>query len=86
VVVECDARLILVPGGSTSELLVRFALEAGTFVRTDRLVEDVWAEDAVNTLRSKIARLRRAFGEIWQVIVWRMEALEADTRRRTDAS
>ena len=51
---------------------MRLALEAGTFVRADRLVEDVWAEDAVNTrrntLQSKIAKLRRAFGDP-QVIV-----------------
>ena len=67
VAVERDGRRVPVPGGKTSELLVRLALEAGTFVRADRLVEDVWAEDAVttrrNTLQSKIAKLRRAFGD-----------------------
>ena len=67
VAVERDGRRIAVPGGKTSELLVRLALEAGTFIRADRLVEDVWAEDAVttrrNTLQSKIAKLRRAFGD-----------------------
>jgi predicted ATPase/DNA-binding SARP family transcriptional activator len=70
--VRRDGEPVPVPGGKTSELLVRLALEAGTFVRADRLVEDVWAEDAVNTrrntLQSKIAKLRRAFGDP-QVIV-----------------
>ncbi len=70
--VRRDGEPVPVPGGKTSELLVRLALEAGTFVRADRLIEDVWAEDAVNTrrntLQSKIAKLRRAFGDP-QVIV-----------------
>ena len=48
------------------KLLVRLALEAGQLVRTDRLVDDLWAAEAVttrrNTLQSKIARLRRALG------------------------
>jgi predicted ATPase/DNA-binding SARP family transcriptional activator len=65
--VRRDGGLVTVPGGKTSELLVRLALEAGVSVRTDRLVEDVWADDAVNTrrntLQSKIAKLRRAFGD-----------------------
>lgn len=64
--VRRDGRPVPVPGGKASELLVRLALEAGRFVRADRLVEDVWDEDAVNTrrntLQSKIAKLRRAFG------------------------
>ena len=66
VAVERDGRRIPVPGGKTSELLARLALEAGTPVRADRLVEDLWAEDAVNTRRntlaSKVAKLRRALG------------------------
>ena len=37
------------------------------FVRADRLVDDLWAADAVktrrNTLQSKVARLRRALGD-----------------------
>ena len=58
---------VSVPGGKTSELLVRLALDAGILVRTDRLLEDLWADDAVrtsrNTLQSKIAKLRRALGD-----------------------
>jgi predicted ATPase/DNA-binding SARP family transcriptional activator len=65
--VRRDGRLVAVPGGKTSELLVRLALEAGVPVRTDRLVEDLWAEAALgtqrNTLQSKVSRLRRAFAD-----------------------
>ena len=67
VAVERDGRRLTVPGGKTSELLVRLAVEAGTFVRTDRLLEDLWADEAVNTrrntLQSKVARLRRSCGD-----------------------
>ncbi|MDX6649447.1 MAG: hypothetical protein QOJ97_1398 [Solirubrobacteraceae bacterium] len=63
--VRRDGRLVPVPGGKTSELLVRLALEAGVSVRADRLVEDLWTASAIttrrNTLQSKISRLRRAF-------------------------
>ncbi|MEO8693404.1 MAG: BTAD domain-containing putative transcriptional regulator [Acidimicrobiales bacterium] len=66
--VRRDGKLLRVPGGKTSELLVRLALEAGVVVRTDRLVDEVWGDEAVttrrNTLQSKIAKLRRAFGEL----------------------
>ena len=65
--VRRDGVALSVPGGKTSELLVRLALEAGRSVRADRLVEDLWAQDAVNTrrntLQSKVARLRRALGD-----------------------
>jgi predicted ATPase/DNA-binding SARP family transcriptional activator len=58
---------VTVPRGKTSELLIRLALDAGTLVRADRLVEDLWSDDAVhtsrNTLQSKIAKLRRALGD-----------------------
>jgi DNA-binding SARP family transcriptional activator len=56
-----------VPSGKTSELLVRLALDAGTVVRTDRLLEDLWGDAAVttrrNTLQSKVTMLRRALGD-----------------------
>ena len=65
--VRRDGESGAVPGGKTSELLVRLALDAGVLVRTDRLVEDLWAADAVdtrrNTLQSKVAKLRRALGD-----------------------
>ncbi len=64
--VRCDGTPITVPGGKSSELLVRLALEAGDLVRTDRLVEDVWAGDVAtrrNTVQSKVTRLRRALGD-----------------------
>src|SRR4051794_17566009 len=65
--VHRDGVAMPVPGGKTSELLVRLALEAGDVVRTDRLVDDLWGDGAIttrrNTLQSKIAKLRRALGE-----------------------
>lgn len=65
--VRRDGELLSVPAGKTSELLVRLALDAGQSVRTDRLVDDLWAADAVNTrrntLHSKVAKLRRALGD-----------------------
>ena len=42
--VRRDGQLVPVPAGKTSELLVRLALEAGLFVRADRLVDDLWAD------------------------------------------
>jgi predicted ATPase/DNA-binding SARP family transcriptional activator len=64
--VRRGGQLVRVPGGKASEVLVRLAVEAGELVRTDRLVDDLWAAEAVttrrNTLQSKIARLRRALG------------------------
>ncbi|MEA2296172.1 MAG: hypothetical protein QOE86_3811, partial [Solirubrobacteraceae bacterium] len=63
--VRRDGRLLTVPGGKASELLVHLALEAGTSVRVDRLIDDLWggALTRRNTLQSKVARLRRAFGD-----------------------
>src|SRR3954471_20052711 len=54
-----------VRGGKTSELLVRLALEAGVFVRADRLVDDIWAGAVTNrnTLQAKVARLRRGLAD-----------------------
>ena len=65
--VRRNGRLLSVPGGKTSELLVRLALDAGELVRTDRLLDDLWAAGGVttrrNTLQSKVAKLRRALGD-----------------------
>jgi predicted ATPase/DNA-binding SARP family transcriptional activator len=60
--VRRDGAPVAVPGGKTAELLVRLALEAGTFVRADRLLDDLWAGEPTsrNTLQQKVARLRRA--------------------------
>ncbi|HEY7812282.1 MAG TPA: hypothetical protein VIC62_03545 [Nakamurella sp.] len=35
-------RLVAVPGGMVSQLLVRLALDAGVQVRADRLLDDLW--------------------------------------------
>ena len=53
--VRRDGQLVRVPGGKASELLVRLAVEAGQLVRTDRLVDDLWAAEAVTTRRNTLA-------------------------------
>ena len=66
-VVTRDGEPVPVPGGRTSELLVRLALEAGLPVRAERLVDDLWGTGALgvrrNTLQSKVTMLRRALGD-----------------------
>lgn len=55
-----------VPGGLTTALLVRLALDAGRPVRAARLLEDLWSDAAgvrPNTLQAKVSQLRRALGE-----------------------
>ena len=70
--VRRDGEVVSIPGGKTAEVLVRLALDAGVLVRADRLVEDLWADDAVttsrNTLQSKIAKLRRALASAPELI------------------
>lgn len=65
--VRRDGELVAVPAGKPTELLMRLALSAGTLVPKDRLLEDLWAADAVattaNTMQSKVSRLRRALGD-----------------------
>ena len=51
------------PTGKTTELLVRLALHAGSSVRVDALLHDLWPDRASrNTLQSKVSQLRRALG------------------------
>lgn len=58
-----DVRLD-VPAGKTSELLARLAMTAGSHVRADALIEDLWAAPVGrNTLQSKVSQLRRALGD-----------------------
>ncbi len=59
-----DEAQCRVPPGKPTELLVRLALDAGVEVRTDRLIDDLWGDDAAarNTLQSKVSILRRALG------------------------
>ena len=65
--VRRDGLGIRVPAGKPSELLVRLALDAGEPVRVDRLIEDLWGDQAVtvgrNTLQSKVSQLRRVLGD-----------------------
>ena len=62
-----DDVAVPVRPGKTTELLIRLALEAGVMVRTDRLIEDLWVDDAVgiarNPLQTKVSRLRRSLGD-----------------------
>jgi predicted ATPase/DNA-binding SARP family transcriptional activator len=61
-----DGQRVALPGGKTTELLVRLALEAGRTVRSERLIDDLWGDDGVgtakNTLQSKVSQLRKALG------------------------
>ena len=65
--VRCDGVPVPVRPGKTTELLVRLALEAGVLVRTERLIEDLWADEAAsitrNPLQTKVSRLRRSLGD-----------------------
>jgi predicted ATPase/DNA-binding SARP family transcriptional activator len=61
-----DGEPVTVPGGKTAELLVHLALHAGETVSADRLLDDLWAGTPTrrNTLQAKVARLRRALGDV----------------------
>jgi predicted ATPase/DNA-binding SARP family transcriptional activator len=62
--VRRDGALVPVPPGKTTELLVRLALDAGTPVRADRLIEELWGGHASrNALQAKVSKLRRALGD-----------------------
>src|SRR6187551_3282129 len=62
--VHRDGVRLDLPAGKTTELLARLALDAGTRVRADVLIEDLWAGPAgKNTLQSKVSQLRRALGD-----------------------
>ncbi|MDQ1717900.1 MAG: hypothetical protein QOE89_1853, partial [Pseudonocardiales bacterium] len=62
-----DGERISVPSGKTTEVLVRLALDAGTLVRAEKMIDELWAAAAAstvkNTLQSKVSQLRRALGE-----------------------
>src|SRR3954454_22758200 len=63
--VRRDGKPVAIPRGKTAELLVHLALAAGTPVRADRLLDDLWAGMPTNrnTLQQKVARLRRSLGD-----------------------
>jgi predicted ATPase/DNA-binding SARP family transcriptional activator len=65
--VRKDDERLSVPAGKTTEVLIRLALDAGTQVRSERLIEDLWSEQAPgvarNTLQSKVSQLRRVLGD-----------------------
>ena len=49
-----DGVAVPVRPGKTTELLIRLALEAGVMVRTERLIEDLWADEAVGIARNPL--------------------------------
>jgi predicted ATPase/DNA-binding SARP family transcriptional activator len=65
--VTLDGERVSLPSGKASELVVRLAIEAGASVSADRLVDELWSAGGRsarrNTLQSKVAMLRRAFGD-----------------------
>src|SRR3954470_22242737 len=65
VAVRRDGKPVAIPKGKTAELLMHLALAAGTPVRADRLLDDLWAANPTNrnTLQQKVARLRRSLGD-----------------------
>ena len=59
-----DGVRLELPGGKTTEVLARLALDPGRPVRVDALLEELWGEPAGrNTLQSKISQLRQALGD-----------------------
>src|SRR4051794_5014608 len=65
VAVRRDGKPVAIPGGKTAELMVYLALAAGTSVRADRLLDDLWTGTPTNrnTLQQKVGRLRRSLGD-----------------------
>ncbi|MFD0524494.1 AfsR/SARP family transcriptional regulator [Paractinoplanes durhamensis] len=55
---------LAVPGGKTTEVLIRLALEAGRPVRAAVLIDDLWDGAATpNALQAKVSKLRRVLGD-----------------------
>ena len=89
VALQRDGARSAVATGKVAELLVRLALEAGAVVRTDRLIEDLWADHAHgtarNTLQAKVSRLRRALGDPGLLVGSRTGYTLAIDRQAVDA-
>ncbi len=61
--VRRDGAVLALPAGLTTELLARLAVEPGSFVRAETLLDELWNCPAGrNTLQSKVSQLRRALG------------------------
>jgi predicted ATPase/DNA-binding SARP family transcriptional activator len=62
-----DGNLVELPAGKATEVFIRLALDTAVTVSAERLIEDLWGEDASvtdrNTMQSKISMLRRALGD-----------------------
>ncbi len=61
-----DGHPVEVPGVRTRAVLARLAIEAGTIVSVDRLIDDVWGAatpaNALNALQVRVSQLRSAVG------------------------
>jgi DNA-binding SARP family transcriptional activator len=61
--VSQDGELVLVRGTRERTLLVALASRAGKLVRTEELIDALWAEhlpgDPMNSLHAAVSRLRR---------------------------
>jgi predicted ATPase/DNA-binding SARP family transcriptional activator len=91
--VERDGELVGIPGVKTRILLTRLALEVGTVVPTERLVDALWGEDppaqTANALQARVSELRRVLGT--SVVVSRgrgymlaVEPQSVDSRRAAE--
>ena len=49
-----DGAPLAVPSGKSTQLLIRLALEAGTLVSADRLIDDLWGEAVATTDRNTL--------------------------------
>ncbi len=63
---EADGQLCRLGGPRPRALLARLLLAGGSFVSVDRLIDDLWGEQATpgaaHSLQEHISKLRRAFG------------------------
>jgi DNA-binding SARP family transcriptional activator len=50
--VRRDGVRLPLPSGKSTEVLIRLALAAGTPVRTDRLIDDLWADQPLGVART----------------------------------
>lgn len=73
--VRTDGRVIPIPGAKERALLGLLLVEAGTVVSTDRMIYELWGDDApptaLRTLRSHVSRLRRSLPEPERLITRR---------------
>src|SRR3954453_6582554 len=75
--VRRDGERVAVPGGKTTELLVRLALEAGRTVRSERLIDDLWGDEGVGTAKNTLSRRCHSYARRSEILSWSKAALPA---------